>query len=130
MNDKNKDKMMYYSKNYRKFLENRQKKIDKFDSFFKEFQQLQEDLRNAPERTERSRLAWGELKKFKNHNFDYIGDTMSVYWSKITDRKVWRKTLKRNVMTLAYGGTQRGMGQQIIDDTRDLSFYHQPSKPW
>ena len=101
-----------------------QKKIDKFDSFFKEFQQLQEDLRNAPERTERSRLAWGELKKFKNHNFDYIGDTMSVYWSKITDRKVWRKTLKRNVMTLAYGGTQRGMGQQIIDDTRDLSFYH------
>jgi DNA-directed RNA polymerase len=101
-----------------------QKKIDKFDSFFKEFQQLQEDLRNAPERTERSRIAWGELKKFKNHNFDYIGDTMSVYWSKIKDRKVWRKTLKRNVMTLAYGGTQRGMGQQIIDDTRDLSFYH------
>lgn len=29
-NDKRHEKMMYYSKNYRKFIENRQKKIDKF----------------------------------------------------------------------------------------------------
>ena len=101
-----------------------QKKIDKFGSFFEELQGLQKDLRDSPERTERSRLAWGDLKKFKNHNFDYIGDVMAVYWSNITDRKVWRKTLKRNVMTLAYGGTERGMGQQIIDDTRGLSEYH------
>jgi DNA-directed RNA polymerase len=99
-------------------------KVDKFEVFYKEFQTLQKDLRDAQPRTERSRIAWGDLKKFKNHNYDYIGSVMPVYWSQIKDRKIWRKTLKRNVMTLAYGGTERGMGQQIIDDTRGFSEYH------
>ena len=100
------------------------KKVEKFGSFYKEFQRLQKELRDAAPRTERSRIAWAELKKFKNHNYDYIGSVMPVYWSQIKDRKIWRKTLKRNVMTLAYGGTERGMGQQIIDDTRGFSEYH------
>ena len=97
---------------------------DKFDKFFEEWKEQLKNIREQPERTERSRLAWQEFGKFKNHNYQYIQDSMPIYWSKITDRKIWRKTLKRNVMTLAYGGTERGMGQQIIDDTRDLSDYH------
>jgi DNA-directed RNA polymerase len=97
---------------------------DKFDSFFVEWQATLDELRSTPPKTERSRLAWQNFGKFKNHNYQYIQDSMPIYWSRITDRKTWRKTLKRNVMTLAYGGTERGMGQQIIDDTRDLSEYH------
>ena len=104
--------------------ETKQADKDKFDVFFKEWKVSLKNLRDAPERTERSRLAWQELSKFKNHNYQYIQDSMPIYWSKITKKKIWRKTLKRNVMTLAYGGTERGMGQQIIDDTRDLSDYH------
>jgi len=101
-----------------------QKKIDEFDAFFQEFQRLQEDLRNAADRTERKQLAWTAIKTYGNHHRDYFEASMPIYWSNIKDRKIWRKTLKRNVMTLAYGGTKRGMGQQIIDDTRDLSEYH------
>jgi DNA-directed RNA polymerase len=97
---------------------------DKFAGFFAEWKEQLKGLRELPERTERSRLAWQNFGKFKNHNYQYIQDSMPTYWSKITDKKVWRKTLKRNVMTLAYGGTARGMGQQIIDDTRGLSEYH------
>jgi len=101
-----------------------QKKIDQFDAFFKEFQRLQEDLRNAADRTERKQLAWTAIKTYGNHHRDYFEASMPIYWSNIKERKIWRKTLKRNVMTLAYGGTKRGMGQQIIDDTRGLSEYH------
>jgi DNA-directed RNA polymerase len=97
---------------------------DKFDTFFSDWKDTLSNLRSVPERTERSRLAWQAFGKFKNHNYQYIQDSMPIYWSKITDKKIWRKTLKRNVMTLAYGGTERGMGQQIIDDTRNLSEYH------
>lgn len=110
-------------------LETEQKKVDAFSTFFKEFQRLLKEAREAPVKTERAKIAWAELKKFKNHNYDYFEDTMAVYWSQITDRKIWRKTLKRNVMTLAYGGTERGMGQQIIDDTRGLSEYHRDMSP-
>lgn len=97
---------------------------DKFDKFFEEWQSTLEGLQKYQPKTEKNRLAWQKFGKFKNHNYQYIQDSMPIYWSKITDRKIWRKTLKRNVMTLAYGGTERGMGQQIIDDTRDLSEYH------
>ena len=46
-----------------------------------------------------------------------------VYWLKINNPKDQRKVVKRNVMTLGYGGTAYGMGQQIIEDTRDMSEY-------
>ena len=104
--------------------ETKQSDKDKFSKFFVEWQAILANLRDVPDRTERSRLAWQEFGKFKNHNYQYIQDSMPIYWSQITEKKIWRKTLKRNVMTLAYGGTERGMGQQIIDDTRDLSEYH------
>jgi DNA-directed RNA polymerase len=107
-------------------LLNKSKEADqeRFDGFFKDWQEQLKAVRATTERTERSRITWQEFGKFKNHNYQYIQDSMPIYWSKIDSKKVWRKTLKRNVMTLAYGGTARGMGQQIIDDTRGLSEYH------
>lgn len=41
-----------------------------------------------------------------------------VFWHKITNNKERRKIVKRNVMTLPYGGTAYGLGQQQIDDAR------------
>jgi len=104
--------------------ETKQKDRDKFDKFFVDFQLLQKNLRESTPGTERNQMAWTAIKTFSNHNRDYVELSMPIYWSNITDRKTWRKTLKRNVMTLAYGGTKRGMGQQIIDDTRGFSEYH------
>lgn len=99
-------------------------KINKFDNFFEELSALKKEVSDNQLHKERFRLSLKKLKEFRNHNFDYATIAYPIYWSKITDPKVWRKTLKRNVMTLAYGGTARGMGQQIIDDTRSFSEYH------
>jgi len=50
-----------------------------------------------------------------------------VFWARIVDNKSQRKIVKRNVMTLPYGGTPFGLGQQQIDDARkhkiNLLFY-------
>ena len=44
-----------------------------------------------------------------------------IYWdkSKFTVKE-WRKIVKRNVMTYGYSATKQGMGEQIIQDTRDI----------
>jgi hypothetical protein len=41
-----------------------------------------------------------------------------VFWMRITDKKEQRKIVKRNVMTLPYGGTEYGLGEQQIKDAR------------
>ena len=41
-----------------------------------------------------------------------------VYWSRFKDQKSRRKIVKRNTMTLPYGGTPYGLGQQQIDDAK------------
>ncbi len=44
-----------------------------------------------------------------------------IYWDKATfTHKEWRKIVKRNVMTYGYSATKQGMGEQIIQDTRDI----------
>ena len=58
-----------------------------------------------------------ELIRIKDEYKDVMDLTSVVFWSKITDRKSQRKIVKRNVMTIPYGGTQYGLGQQIIDDS-------------
>jgi len=57
------------------------------------------------------------------HNFRKLNDRLLqqsaiVFWNRITDPKHKRKIVKRNVMTLPYGGTPYGLGEQQIDDAR------------
>jgi DNA-directed RNA polymerase len=59
-----------------------------------------------------------KLQSFKRQNKEYIEISSPIFWSKITDRKHRRKILKRNVMTLPYGGTSYGLGEQQIKDAR------------
>ena len=50
------------------------------------------------------------IRKFKNVNVKAAHDSCAVYWARITDLKEQRKIVKRNVMTLPYGGTPYGLG--------------------
>lgn len=68
-----------------------------------------------------------EIRSFKKENDLLIGICAPVFWLRIRDTKHKRKIVKRNTMTIPYGGTAFGLGQQIIDDARkhniDLLLY-------
>lgn len=59
-----------------------------------------------------------ELKEYKTENSDIENYAASVYWSRIHAAKERRKVMKRGVMTIPYGGTAYGLGQQVIDDAK------------
>ena len=58
------------------------------------------------------------IKVFKEENLELLKNAAVVFWCMFTDSKHRRKLVKRNVMTLPYGGTAYGLGQQIIKDAR------------
>lgn len=100
-----------------------QETIDKFDEIFKTAVKLQREYENAPDKSERKSLAFQQAQTWRNQYRDLREKLFAVYWHNIQDKKIQRKTVKRNVMTLGYGGTSYGMGQQVIEDTRDISEY-------
>ena len=59
-----------------------------------------------------------KIKKFKEDNEYLMTIASPVFWHRIKDAKHKRKIVKRNVMTIPYGGTAYGLGQQVIDDAR------------
>jgi len=100
-----------------------QETIDKFQEVFETANRLQNEYNTAPDKSERKALAFQAAQTWRNQNRDLRVKLFPVYWHNIQDKKIQRKTVKRNVMTLGYGGTSYGMGQQVIEDTRDISPY-------
>lgn len=49
------------------------------------------------------------------HNDDIVS---LLFWNSITDLKERRKIVKRGTMTLPYGATQYGLGEQVLDDAK------------
>lgn len=94
-----------------------------FDAVFEKCKELQSNYSKAPANSEEKAAAYAAAKEWRNANHDLRVKMFPVYWLKINSPKDQRKIVKRNVMTLGYGGTPYGMGQQIIDDTRDMSAY-------
>ena len=58
------------------------------------------------------------LRDFRELNKNLLSEVALVYWLRITDNKHKRKIVKRNVMTLPYGGTPYGLGEQQIKDAK------------
>lgn len=94
-----------------------------FDDVFAEGRRLQRAYNNSPPKSEERALAFAAAKEWRNTNRDLRQKLFSVYWVAISNPKDQRKVCKRNVMTLGYGATKFGMGQQVIEDTRDMSEY-------
>ena len=96
---------------------------EQFQEVFNTAIKLQRDYENAPDKSERKVLAFQKAQTWRNKNRHLREQLFPVYWLNIDSKKIQRKTVKRNVMTLGYGGTSYGMGQQVIEDTRDISPY-------
>jgi DNA-directed RNA polymerase len=97
--------------------------LEEFDELYEKSKKLQADYDAAEPGSENKRLLYDELSQWRNHTRKLREASAWVYWSRIQDSKLRRKIVKRNTMTLPYGGTRYGFGQQIIEDTRSLSDY-------
>jgi DNA-directed RNA polymerase len=71
-----------------------------------------------------------ELEVCRTENKDSIAIAYPLYFYRITDAKQKRKIVKRNTMTLPYGGSAYGMGSQQKEDARkhgiELLTYMEP----
>jgi len=124
--DKPGDVYMYIAKHtWDKLAEMESKVPDKsiFDSVFETGRSLQKAYSDAPLGSEEKAIAYQKAAEWRNANRDVRLQMFSVYWMRITSAKDQRKICKRNVMTLGYGGTKYGFGQQVIEDSRDMSEY-------
>jgi len=75
-------------------------------------------INSAPRGSEIKRLLVDKIRKFKEEHGLLMVLVAPVFWFRIQDAKEKRKIVKRNTMTLPYGGTPYGLGQQIIDDAK------------
>jgi len=100
-----------------------QEERDQFDTVYNKAKELQKAYFDAPDKSEQKALAYAAAQEWRNQNRMIREKLFPVYWLNINSPKDQRKVVKRNVMTLGYGGTAYGMGQQIIEDTRDMSEY-------
>lgn len=51
-----------------------------------------------------------DIKAYKKANEQWANVSSPVFWLRVKDAKQRRKIVKRNVMTLPYGGTSYGLG--------------------
>lgn len=77
-----------------------------------------DELAAAQGDKEKTKAAYEKMVRYRKENEDIVVKASPVYWAKITSLKERRKIVKRNVMTLPYGGTAYGLGQQQISDAR------------
>ena len=93
-----------------------------YDLYFKTIERLRNRFRMA----ELNNCPTAEYKKkaVKHYQRKYKAELLKtdiIYWSKSKfSIREWRSIVKRGCMTYSYSSTRRGIGEQIIEDTRDL----------
>ncbi len=75
-------------------------------------------IMEAPPKSEMRESLVQQINEFKERNSEIATLAAPVYWLRVSDPKQQRSIVKRNVMTLPYGGTAYGLGQQQIDDAK------------
>ena len=88
------------------------------ETFIDNLIELKKQIGSAEPKSDLRKSLIEDIQKFKNQNQALFDKCSAVYWNRIKDYKHRRKIVKRNVMTLPYGGTAYGLGQQQIDDAR------------
>ena len=96
--------------------------VSSYPTVKKEFFRITKKIDSAKTTPEKREL-YDELATFKST----LGDSRDVakyaalFWNQFKDDpKLQRKMVKRNVMTIGYGATKGGMGQQFKDDSPDM----------
>ena len=96
--------------------------MEYYDLYFKTIERLRNrfrmaELNNDPKVEYKKKVIKWYQRKYKEE----LKLTDNIYWAKAKFTiKEWRKVVKRNVMTYGYSATKQGMGQQIIEDTKDI----------
>jgi DNA-directed RNA polymerase len=88
------------------------------ERFIRKLMEIKKQIQAAEPKSQLRKELIEEIRSFKEDNIELMEASSPVYWSLITDSKERRKIVKRNVMTLPYGGTKYGLGQQQIDDAK------------
>jgi DNA-directed RNA polymerase len=105
--------------------------VDKFEEVYDELIKLKAEVAKYQTGTEVYKQAISALRAYGNSVYDMKKQMGPVFWSYIKNRKIWRKTVKRPVMVLGYGGTSYGMRDMVHEDTYDLSDYlRDKDKAW
>jgi DNA-directed RNA polymerase len=92
--------------------------LEDCETFIDNLIHLKTNMLDAPQKSAYRNQLMQELKDYKHENDVFMDICAPVFWNRITDLKERRKIVKRNTMTLPYGGTAYGLGQQIIDDAK------------
>lgn len=92
--------------------------IQDCESFIDNLIEIKKQIIAAEPKSELRKELIEKIKDFKQKNDYMLAVSAPVFWNRIKDGKHKRKIVKRNTMTIPYGGTAYGMGQQIIDDAR------------
>ena len=80
------------------------------ESFIDNLIEFKKKIGQAEPRSETRLKLVDEIRKFKDSYPELMNDSSAVYWARVKDYKQRRKIVKRNVMTLPYGGTAYGLG--------------------
>ncbi len=126
------DLYAYVAESVWKHLENElslmeQEEVKDCEIFIDNLIELKKQIVQSEPKSDLRKELVEKIKKFKEDNLYILGISAPVFWYRIKDLKHKRKIVKRNTMTIPYGGTAYGLGQQIIDDARkhniDLLLY-------
>jgi DNA-directed RNA polymerase len=80
--------------------------------------EMKAQVRNTEPRSE-LRKAHSEKLQYYRNQYHYLEETAAfVFWNRVKDLKERRKIVKRGVMTLPYGGTSYGLGEQVLEDSK------------
>ena len=84
-------------------------------------QKFKKDLEETSNKPEINTLIYKEYKEWINHNRSLREGVFPAFWLGIDDPKIQRKSVKRCVMVLGYGGTRYGFGQFLQEDLDDIN---------
>lgn len=92
------------------------KDLNDFEEVLDDLIEIKKQIHAAEPKSQTRKDHVEKIQAFKLVNKDMIIGACAVFWSRVKDNKERRKIIKRNVMTIPYGATAYGMGNQQIDD--------------
>jgi hypothetical protein len=87
-----------------------------YESIIAKAKELRASLKIAQHVSAERKAAQELAKAFRLEHKEKINAAAATFWNSITDLSHRRKVSKRGVMTITYGATPYGMGEQVIDD--------------
>lgn len=84
--------------------------VDACNLYIDTITELKKKIAATEPASDARQLAVDDLRKYKETYIELGNVVAPVFWLRIKDQKHKRKVVKRNVMTLPYGGTSYGLG--------------------